>query len=66
VLLRLAVVLNRARSDETSPEVRATADGDRLRLAFPQGWLDAHPLTRVDLEQEADYLRAAGIELEIA
>jgi hypothetical protein len=25
---------------------------------FPAGWLRRHPLTRADLEQEADHLRA--------
>jgi exopolyphosphatase/guanosine-5'-triphosphate,3'-diphosphate pyrophosphatase len=30
---------------------------------FPKGWLEAHPLTAADLEQEAEFLRGAGFRL---
>ena len=63
VLLRLSVVLNRARADHYLPGIEAKAEGDVLTVAFPPGWLDAHPLTRADLEQEQAYLAAAGIGL---
>ena len=63
VLLRLAVVLNRSRADDLPPGVAALAKGEALTVAFPPGWLDAHPLTRADLEQEQAYLGAAGIGL---
>ena len=65
VLLRLSVVLNRAREDHFLPgiEAKAKAEGEALTLRFPPGWLDAHPLTRADLEQEQAYLAAAGIGL---
>ena len=63
VLLRLSVVLNRARADHFLPGIEAKAEGDTLTVAFPSGWLDAHPLTRADLEQEQAYLCAAGIGL---
>ena len=66
VLLRLAVVLNRSRADEFLPGVAALAKGDSLSVAFPPGWLDAHPLTRADLEQEQAYLAAAGVGLRFA
>jgi exopolyphosphatase/guanosine-5'-triphosphate,3'-diphosphate pyrophosphatase len=39
-------------------------DGETLRLRFPEGWLDAHPLSRLELEEEAVRLVAAGIELD--
>lgn len=64
VLLRLAVVLHRNRSPEPLPELTLEAAGDRLRLAFPPGWLDDHPLTRADLEQEAGFLADADFTLE--
>jgi exopolyphosphatase/guanosine-5'-triphosphate,3'-diphosphate pyrophosphatase len=35
-----------------------------LKLRFAPGWLDAHALTRADLEQEAVYLKAANIRLK--
>jgi exopolyphosphatase/guanosine-5'-triphosphate,3'-diphosphate pyrophosphatase len=38
--------------------------GPRLTLLFPAGWLEEHPLTRADLEKEADYLKKAGFQLE--
>jgi len=66
VLLRLAVVLNRSRADDFLPGVAALAKGEALSVAFPPGWLDGHPLTRADLEQEQAYLAAAGIRLQFA
>ena len=67
VLLRLSVVLNRAREDGFLPGVEAKAEEEEaLTLSFPAGWLDAHPLTRADLEQEQAYLAAAGIGLRFA
>jgi hypothetical protein len=46
------------------PRIELEIDEDALKLRFPQGWLDSHPLTLADLEQEADYLRAAGVKLK--
>jgi exopolyphosphatase/guanosine-5'-triphosphate,3'-diphosphate pyrophosphatase len=66
VLLRLAVVLNRPRSDDAVPKVTFHADGQELALQFPEGWLEAHTLTRADLEQERTRLAAAGFELELS
>jgi exopolyphosphatase/guanosine-5'-triphosphate,3'-diphosphate pyrophosphatase len=34
-----------------------------VRLTFPAGWLEEHPLTVADLEQEAGYLAPADINL---
>ena len=48
------------------PGVAALAKGESLSVAFPPGWLDAHPLTRADLEQEQAYLDAAGVWLQFA
>lgn len=66
VLLRLAVVLNRSRADDFLPGVAALALGEALTVAFPPGWLDEHPLTRADLEQEQAYLAGAGFDLRFA
>ena len=63
VLLRLAVVLNRSRADDFLPPIEAELQGEALALAFPPGWLEAHPLTRADPEQERAYLGAAEIGL---
>ena len=66
VLLRIAVVLNRSRADDVLSGVAVLAHGGSLAVAFAPGWLDAHPLTRADLEQERAYLAAAGIGLRFA
>jgi exopolyphosphatase / guanosine-5'-triphosphate,3'-diphosphate pyrophosphatase len=63
LLLRLAVLLNRSRSDRELPAI-AVEGGERdLRLRFPRGWLDERPLAVADLEQEAAWLASAGWEL---
>ncbi|NJD33133.1 MAG: Ppx/GppA family phosphatase [Gammaproteobacteria bacterium] len=65
VLLRLAVLLNRGRGPRALPEINLAARGRALEVAFPKGWLGEHPLTAADLEQEAEYLRAAGFRLRV-
>lgn len=63
LLLRIAILLNRSRTMASLPEIRIGLTSNRIDLRFPAGWLDEHPLTAADLEQEAGYLGAAGIEL---
>ncbi|MEQ8230387.1 MAG: exopolyphosphatase [Gammaproteobacteria bacterium] len=65
ILLRLACMLHRRRSAEALPGLSLVADGNTLKLGFPPQWLDAHPLTRADLESEAAYLKAAGFKLKL-
>lgn len=64
-LLRLSAVLHRSRLRQPLPEIAARADGRSLALSFPSGWLEAHPLTEADLQQEAEYLKAMNIEFKI-
>ncbi len=64
VLLRLACLLHRRRSEETLPPIELTVSANILRLSFRTGWLAAHPLTRADLQSEADYLRAVELKLK--
>jgi exopolyphosphatase/guanosine-5'-triphosphate,3'-diphosphate pyrophosphatase len=66
ILLRLAVLMHRGRSADAEPNPQLEAEGDTLRLRFPAGWLEAHPLTRLEFEQEAERLAAAGITLDVA
>ncbi len=66
LLLRVALVLRRDRSDEPVPLVAARWKKDRLRLRFADGWLAGHPLTAADLAREAERVRAAGWRLEYA
>ena len=64
-LLRLAVRLHRNRSPDPLPEIELSAESNTLTMRLPREWLDAQPLTRVDLEKEALRLGPLGVELEI-
>lgn len=65
-LLRLAVVLHRSRTDTPMPLVNANPDSANLSIEFPDRWLDDHPLTWADLEQEAEFMRAQGFTLRFS
>ena len=60
-LLRLAVRINRGREEMPKPELHGI--DQRLELVFPSGFLEAHPMTRADLEEEQVALRIVGLEL---
>jgi len=62
-LLRLSVLLNRDRIDDDLPVINLKVKEDELQIEFPEEWLDQYPLTRIDLEQEKNYLRAIDIKL---
>ena len=64
ILLRLAVLLHRNRSDAPLPEIKLLVKKRNLTLFFPTGWLTDNTLTQADLEQEAGYLDKAGFTLE--
>jgi exopolyphosphatase / guanosine-5'-triphosphate,3'-diphosphate pyrophosphatase len=65
VILRLAVLLNRGRSPTALPPIAMSATPKSLEVLFPARWLKEHPLTSADLQQEVDYLRAAGLRLRV-
>jgi exopolyphosphatase/guanosine-5'-triphosphate,3'-diphosphate pyrophosphatase len=65
VILRLAVLLHRGRSADSNPSPRLEAKDNALSLSFPDDWLDGHPLTQAELEQESVVLGTAGISLHI-
>ncbi len=65
IILRLAVLLHRGRSPAALPPIALTAGSKSLELRFPARWLNDHPLTSADLQQEVDYLRAAGVRLRV-
>ena len=65
-LLRLAVILERSRDSNESPDpVGARVDGSTLFLELPQGWLQAHPLSRRELAEEQSQLHAAHVDLHL-
>ncbi|WP_024889825.1 exopolyphosphatase [Luteimonas huabeiensis] len=66
LLLRVAVVLNRARETQPIPQLEAFAEGDTLVLKLDPRWLDSRPLLRADLESETGDLGALGLQLRLA
>ncbi len=68
VLLRLAVILHHSRADQPLPPFELTykTGKRRFRISFSDGWLDAHPLTRADLKEEARLLKGAGLALKFS
>ena len=66
VLLRLAVLLHRNRTDGELPKLTLAAGKRSLRIQFSADWLAQHPLTETELGHEAEYLAAANIKLEFA
>ncbi len=66
ILLRLSVLLHRARSPVVKPLARLEVEENRLSLVFPEHWLEDHPLTQLELVQEAAYLESAGFLLRFS
>ena len=65
VLLRLAVVLHRSRSEAALPSFGVNATNGAIRLSISRKWLQAHPLTELDLQQEAGFLASAPVQLQL-
>lgn len=65
VILRLSVLIHRSHH-QSDYSLDVTVDGDEVHLCFASQWLDEHPLTRADLEQERKYLSAAGFDLQFS
>jgi exopolyphosphatase/guanosine-5'-triphosphate,3'-diphosphate pyrophosphatase len=63
ILLRLAVLLHRSRHTPALPPLMLQVIEGGLKIQFPTRWLEQHPLTQADLEQESDYLRAIKFQL---
>ena len=67
LLLRLAVVLKRSRSDdEKLPPITLSAREDCLTVRIAEDWIKHHMLTKLDLEQECNFLDNASIQLRLA
>ncbi len=65
ILLRLGILLNRSRDPEDVPAFRVEAPDDRtIRFEFVDDGLQRNPLTRADLEEEAEYLEKADYTLQ--
>ena len=65
VLLRFAILFHHIRGTQEMPKVRLQADEQNLGIHFPDGWLEANPLTQADFALEADWLKRIDIELSV-
>jgi exopolyphosphatase/guanosine-5'-triphosphate,3'-diphosphate pyrophosphatase len=66
VLLRLAALLNRARSPVELPPLKLVAGSNRLELDIPEAWIANNPLTLADLGMEQAFLETRGFELKFS
>jgi exopolyphosphatase/guanosine-5'-triphosphate,3'-diphosphate pyrophosphatase len=64
LILRIAVLLHRSRSEAPVPEVTLVGKPRTLELRFRIRFRD-HPLTAADLNDEVEYLRARGLRLRV-
>ncbi len=65
VLLRIAVLLHRARSPQPLPHVAVHAEGRKVSVTLPARWLEDHSLVAADLRSEIDELSVIGMELVV-
>ena len=65
VLLRLAVRLARSRSPRPLPPFTVVARKNGLEIGFPADWIEGHPLTLADLNEEGSKLQGVGVELRV-
>jgi exopolyphosphatase/guanosine-5'-triphosphate,3'-diphosphate pyrophosphatase len=65
LVLRLAVLLHRDRSDAPAPRFTLVGRPRTLELRFRTKSLRGHPLTAADLNDEIEYLRAQGLRLRV-
>jgi exopolyphosphatase/guanosine-5'-triphosphate,3'-diphosphate pyrophosphatase len=63
VLLRIAVLLHRGRTNESIPQIEINVRNKKINLRFPKNWLENHSMTFADLTKEINYLGAAGYKL---
>ncbi len=63
VLLRIAVLLHRGRTNLPLPKVDITVNDKNINLCFPKNWLDEHSMTLADLIKEINHLDNAGYQL---
>jgi exopolyphosphatase/guanosine-5'-triphosphate,3'-diphosphate pyrophosphatase len=63
--LRFACILCRSRDDAAIPGFRLIGTDNRMTVALPRDWVDSHPLTVFDLQQEAKDLKAIGLQFQV-
>jgi len=66
VCLRFAAILCRGRDDDSLPRFRLSGGDNRITASFDEAWVQAHPLTLFDLNQETRTLAGLGIKFGVA
>ena len=64
ILLRLAVLFHRNRTDRKIPFEMIKAGDNSLKLKFSKGWLEERQLTERALQTEQQLLQAIGFNLK--
>jgi exopolyphosphatase/guanosine-5'-triphosphate,3'-diphosphate pyrophosphatase len=62
-IIRLAAVFKYVEKLAVLPDFSVLASENNLTLAFPEGWLEEHPLTARELKQEQGMLSKLGLDL---
>jgi exopolyphosphatase/guanosine-5'-triphosphate,3'-diphosphate pyrophosphatase len=65
LILRIAVLLHRARSETPIPDLSLVGKPRTLELRFRIRSFRDHPLTAADLNDEVEHLRARGLRLRV-
>jgi exopolyphosphatase/guanosine-5'-triphosphate,3'-diphosphate pyrophosphatase len=64
-ILRLAVLMHRTRNASLCPPLKIFATDNALELRIDADWLQSHPLTRAELEDEIPAFAALDLQLAI-
>ena len=64
--LRFASILCRSREDEAIPSFRLSSGDSMITVSFPDNWIDSHPLTLFDLQQESKDLESIGLHFRVS
>ena len=65
-IIRLASCFKHVEILEQLPDFSISADENSLKLEFPAGWLEEHPLTERELGEEKQVLGKVGLKLKIS
>ena len=67
LILRVAVIIHRARLDDNDIDIKATVNSmNHLSLTFPENYLEYNELIAADLDQEAKIMEKLGFLLEVS
>ena len=65
VILRIAILINRDRVAKKLPKLTIEEDDGTLIITINKKWLEMHPLTDAELEQEQNYLKALSVKVKL-